>query len=75
MKRLLDRAVGLILGIIAIYVGFAIAADLVQPYIGKILTVVAIVAAVGAAVFVLPPLLGMGSSLTERLRNGRWEQS
>lgn len=74
MKRLVDRLLAFVLGVIAIFAGFAVAAELLAPFMATIVTVVAIAVGVATLVVVVPPLLGMGSSLAERLRGGRWDK-
>lgn len=74
MKRLIDRMIGLVAVIIAIYAGMAVAAELLRPYVATIVTVSSIVVGVITLIFVAPALFGMGSKMGERFRNGPWSE-
>lgn len=72
MKRLVDRLLAFVLGVIAIFAGFAVAAELLAPFMATIVTVAAIAVGVLALVLLAPPLFKMGSGLSERLKG--WSQ-
>lgn len=74
MKKMVDRLLAFVFGIIAIFAGLAVAESLLQPFMATIVTVVAIAVGVATLIFVVPALLSAGSSLAERFRNGPWDK-
>ncbi|GAA1053967.1 hypothetical protein [Dietzia natronolimnaea] len=75
MKKIIDRAFAAFIAIVAIFAGLAVAESLLRPFMATIVTVAVIVVGVATLIFVVPVLLGAGSNLAEKFRNGRWDRS
>ena len=68
MKRAVDKGLGVLFGIIAVYAGFAVLGSLVEPYVAWIVGAVVFVIIIAGLAVALPGSMSLGTTVVERYK-------